>query len=154
MQHVSICSQCQGDSKRSPVHKSLQHVVGGLERVFHSVGNNSPNWLSHVSEGLKPATSACCTPEHWSQIPVPLRPCHRLCCWQCYHVWKWTCTVFPCRCLAGVPFFHRNHKFIVETSLPTPIWQSLYPPVIKHSYWKWPLIVDFPCKNCDFPQLC
>ena len=29
-----------------------------------------------------------------------------------------------------------------------------YPLVIKHSYWKWPFIVDFPAKNCDFPQLC
>ena len=22
------------------------------------------------------------------------------------------------------------------------------------SYWKWPFIVDFPIKNCDFPLLC
>jgi hypothetical protein len=21
----------------------------------------------------------------------------------------------------------------------------------QHSYWKWPFIVDFPIKNCDFP---
>ena len=27
---------------------------------------------------------------------------------------------------------------------------SKYPLVIKRSYWKWPLIVDFPMKNGDF----
>ena len=26
-----------------------------------------------------------------------------------------------------------------------------YPLVIIRSYWKWPFIVDFPIKNCDFP---
>ena len=26
-----------------------------------------------------------------------------------------------------------------------------YPLVILHSYWTWPLIVEFPIKNCDFP---
>ena len=28
---------------------------------------------------------------------------------------------------------------------------SGYPPVNKHSYWKWPFIVDFPLNNGDFP---
>jgi hypothetical protein len=26
-----------------------------------------------------------------------------------------------------------------------------YPLVNKHSYWKWPFIVDFPIKKGDFP---
>ena len=30
-------------------------------------------------------------------------------------------------------------------------YMMVYPLVNKHSYGKWPLIVDFPIKNCDFP---
>ena len=30
----------------------------------------------------------------------------------------------------------------------------MYPPVNKHSYEKWPFIVDFPVENGDFPWLC
>ena len=32
-------------------HMAIETLVGGLEHFFHSVGNNTPIWLSYFSEG-------------------------------------------------------------------------------------------------------
>ena len=59
-------------------------LAGGLEHslFFHSVGNNDPNWLSYVSEGLKPPTSGSCH-EWWIKPKSSGRkliscPCQRI----------------------------------------------------------------------------
>ena len=44
---------------------------------------------------------------------------------------------------------------IIKDKIAIPVSSNKnYPLVIKHSYWKWQFIVDFPMKKGNFPQLC
>ena len=47
------------EAQRFHFYKPLWLVVWNMNfMAFHIIGNNHPNWLSYVSEGLKPPTSS------------------------------------------------------------------------------------------------
>jgi hypothetical protein len=47
--------------------------------------------------------------------------------------------------------YHFTVSLSTSSRLLLPISFKGYPLVNKHSYWKWPFIVDLPIKNGDFP---
>ena len=42
----------------------------------------------------------------------------------------------------------RTHKKYQKTNRMS---NYLYPPEISHNHWKWPCVLNFPIKFCDFP---
>jgi len=77
----------------------------------------------------------------WACLKMDLRPTHQwICCENCTsphvvnrHKW-WSVRV-------AIPKCPKNEGLVNSSTL----W------LCQNSYWKWPFIVDFPMKNCDFP---
>ena len=57
-------------------------------------------------------------------------------------------SLLPCRKASLGGAIQRQHQWSIV--FPNG-WVGVPSGNLLHSYWKWPVIVDFPIKNCDFP---